>query len=50
MAFYDAIANSANVQDFYTNEELIKLTKELTETISNEMTPDWTVRESGKGK
>ncbi len=48
MAFYNAIANSKNVQDFYTDEQLIKLTKELTETISSEMTQDWAVRESGR--
>lgn len=48
MAFYNAIASSENVQDFYTNEQLIKLTKELTETISKEMTQDWAVRESGR--
>lgn len=48
MAFYNAVANSDNIQDFYTDDQLIKLTKELTETISNEMTQDWAVRESGR--
>ncbi|MGF3183377.1 type I restriction endonuclease subunit R [Facklamia sp. P12934] len=48
MAFYNAVANSENIQDFYTDEQLIKLTKELTETISNEMTQDWAVKESGR--
>ena len=48
MAFYNAVANSKNVQDFYTDEQLIKITKELTETISSEMTQDWAVRESGR--
>ncbi|MDI9472041.1 MAG: type I restriction endonuclease subunit R [Bacillota bacterium] len=48
MAFYNAVANSKNVQDFYTDEQLIKLTKELTETISSEMTQDWAVKESGR--
>lgn len=46
LAFYNAVANSENIQDFYTNEQLIKLTKELTKTISNEMTQDWAVKES----
>ena len=48
MAFYNAVANSDKIQDFYTDEQLIKLTKELTETISKEMTKDWAVRESGR--
>lgn len=48
MAFYNAVANSEKVQDFYTDEQLIKLTKELTETIGSEMTQDWAVKESGR--
>lgn len=48
MAFYNAVANSENIQDFYTDEQLVRLTKELTETISNEMTQDWAVKESGR--
>ena len=48
MAFYNAISKSENVQDFYTDEQLINITKELTDTISKEMTPDWAVRESGR--
>lgn len=48
MAFYHAVANSKNIQDFYTDEQLINLTKELTETISSEMTQDWAVKESGR--
>lgn len=49
MAFYNAVANSENIQDFfYTDEQLIKLIKELTETISNEMNQDWAVKESGR--
>lgn len=48
MAFYNAIADSKNVQDFYTDEELINITKELTEIIANEMTPDWYMKQSGR--
>lgn len=48
LAFYHAISKPENISDFYTNEELIKFTQELTETIGKEMTPDWMMRESGR--
>ncbi|MCI7240066.1 MAG: DUF3387 domain-containing protein [Aerococcus suis] len=48
MAFYHAITNPENVQDFYTDDKLIELTKEFTKAISEEMTPDWMMRESGR--
>lgn len=48
MAFYHAVSNPENVQDFYTDDQLIQLTKELTEAISGEMTSDWMMRESGR--
>ncbi|MGV3175093.1 type I restriction enzyme endonuclease domain-containing protein [Aerococcus suis] len=48
MAFYHAITNPENVQDFYTDDKLIELTKELKKAISEEMTPDWMMRESGR--
>ncbi|MGO4939597.1 type I restriction endonuclease subunit R [Fundicoccus sp. Sow4_D5] len=48
MAFYHAVTNSENVQDFYTDVQLIELTKELTKAISEEMTSDWMMRESGR--
>lgn len=48
MAFYNAIAKPENIQDFYTDEQLIQLTKELTEVLAKEMTEDWSLRESGR--
>lgn len=48
MAFYHAVSNPQNVQDFYTDDQLIQLTKELTDAISEEMTSDWMMRESGR--
>lgn len=45
IAFYNAVVNSENIQDFCIDEQLIKLTKDPTETISNEMTQDWAVKE-----
>lgn len=48
LAFYHAISKPENIEEFYTNEELIAFTQELTETISKEMTSDWMMRESGR--
>ncbi|NLJ71186.1 MAG: type I restriction endonuclease subunit R [Clostridiaceae bacterium] len=48
LAFYHAISKPENIYDFYTNDELIIFTQELTETIGKEMTPDWMMRESGR--
>ena len=48
LAFYHAICKPENISDFYTNEELITFTQELTETIGKEMTPDLMMRESGR--
>jgi len=48
LAFYHALNDPDNIQNFYNEEELVDLTKELTETISEEMSPDWEKRESGK--
>ncbi|MDO5755303.1 MAG: type I restriction endonuclease subunit R, partial [Tissierellia bacterium] len=48
MAFYSAIARGENIQDFYTDDQLIQITKELTESLNDEMTQDWSVRESGR--
>jgi len=36
LAFYHAISKPENISDFYTDEELIKFTQDLTETIGNE--------------
>lgn len=48
LAFYHAISKPENISDFYTNEELIAFTQDLTKTISKEMTSDWMMRESGR--
>lgn len=48
LAFYHAISKPENISDFYTNEELINFTQDLTKTIGKEMTSDWMVRESGR--
>lgn len=41
MAFYDALTKPQAIKDFYHNNELVSLTKELTETLRNSRTVDW---------
>ncbi|WP_203265952.1 type I restriction endonuclease subunit R [Streptococcus uberis] len=48
LAFYHAVSKPENISDFYTNEELVNFTHELTKVIENEMTSDWMMRESGR--
>lgn len=48
LAFYHAISKPENISDFYTDEELITFTQDLAEAISNEITSDWMMRESGR--
>ena len=48
LAFYHAISKPENIDKFYTDEELIAFTQELTEAISKEMTSDWMMRDSGR--
>lgn len=48
MAFYDAITKPAAVKDFYNNDELVAITKELTETLQRSATIDWQKKESAR--
>lgn len=50
MAFYDALTKPEAVKDFYENEELIAITKELTETLRKNKTIDWQKREAARAK
>ena len=45
-AFYDALTQPRAVKDFYTHDQLIMLTKDLTDTLHNNRTIDWNRRES----
>ena len=40
LAFYDALTKPEHIKDFYKNEELIDLTRELTEMIRRNRTID----------
>ncbi len=48
MAFYDAITQPQAVRDFYQNEVLVNLTKELTQTLRENRTIDWWRKESAR--
>lgn len=50
LAFYDALTKPAAIKDFYRNDELIAITKELTETLRKNQTIDWQKRESARAK
>jgi type I restriction enzyme R subunit len=50
LAFYDAITKPENIKDFYENETLVALTKELTETLRRNKTIDWEKKESARAK
>lgn len=50
LAFYDALTKPQAIKDFYKNEELIAITKELAETLRKNKTIDWQKRESARAK
>ena len=49
-AFYDALTRPQAVKDFYENDELIAITKELTETLRKNKTIDWQKKETARAK
>jgi len=49
-AFYDALTRPQAVKDFYENDELVAITKELTETLRKNRTVDWQKRETARAK
>lgn len=48
LAFYNAIALPENINDFYDNETLIKITQELTDSLRRNRTIDWQKKESAR--
>ena len=46
LAFYDALTKPENIKDFYQNNELIDLTRELTEMLRKNRTIDWQKKET----
>lgn len=48
LAFYDALTRPEAVKDFYTNDELVAITKELTDSLRKSRTVDWEKKESAR--
>ena len=48
LAFYDALTKPENIKDFYQNNELIDLTRELTEMLRKNRTIDWQKKTSAR--
>ena len=46
LAFYDALTKPHAIKDFYEHEELIAITKELTDLLRQNRTIDWQKKES----
>lgn len=45
-AFYDALTRPQAVKDFYSNDQLVEMTKDLTDMLRKNRTIDWNRRES----
>ena len=50
MAFYDALTRPEAIKDFYENDELVALTRELTETLRKNKTIDWQKRNTARAR
>lgn len=50
LAFYDALTKPQAIKDFYSNDELIAITKELTDMLRKNRTIDWNLKESARAK
>ena len=48
LAFYDALTKPENIKDFYQNNELIDLTRELTEMLRKNRMIDWQKKETAR--
>jgi len=48
MAFYDALTKPQAIKDFYQNEQLVAMTKELTEMLKKNRTIDWQKRDKAR--
>lgn len=48
MAFYDAITKPQAVKDFYDNDQLVAISRELTDAMRSNATIDWQKKESAR--
>ena len=47
-AFYDALLKPAAIKDFYSNDALVQITKELTDMLRKNRTIDWQKKEQAR--
>lgn len=50
IAFYDALTKPQAVKDFYDNDQVVAITKELTEMLRSNRTVDWQKKETARAK
>lgn len=50
LAFYDALTKPQAVKDFYTNDQLVAITRELTEELRKNRTIDWQRKKSARAR
>ena len=50
MAFYDALTKPQAVRDFYENDQLVAMTKELTETLKKNRVIDWNKKDRARAQ
>jgi len=48
LAFYDALTKPQAIKDFYSNEVLVEMTRELTEMLRKNRTIDWQKKETAR--
>jgi len=48
LAFYDALTKPAAIRDFYENDVLVEMTRELTEMLRKNRTIDWQKKETAR--
>lgn len=48
LAFYDALSRPESIKDFYENEQLVQIAKELTETLRKNVSIDWERKSSAR--
>ena len=50
MAFYDALTKPQAVKDFYENDQLVAMTKELTDMLKKNRTIDWSKKDIARAR
>jgi type I restriction enzyme R subunit len=48
LAFYDALTKPEAIKDFYENDVLVEMTRELTELLRKNRTIDWQKKETAR--